>query len=365
MTEKKHVLILFGGKSAEHEVSLQSAQNVYEAIDKNKYEVSLIGIDRDGKWYLNNAQALLDNSNPDLIKLHKTSENLSLIPGDNSTKIMDFKNNQSIDRVDVVFPLLHGPFGEDGTIQGFLKLAGLPFVGAGVLGSAIGMDKDVMKRLLRDAGIPVAKFLTFKIFERTQWDYKKILKILGSPFFVKPANLGSSVGIHKIHNASEYENCVKDALQFDTKLIFEEAITGREIECSVMGNDNSIASIPGEVIAQHEFYDYEAKYIDNNGALLKIPAELPKNVVNRIQQLAIETFQTLCCDGMARVDFFLKSNGEVIVNELNSIPGFTKISMYPKLWQASGISYTELIDKLIELALEKFEQESRLKTSYK
>ena len=365
MTGKKHVIILFGGKSAEHEVSLQSAKNVYEAIDKNKYEVTLVGIDRDGKWYLNNVQALLDNSNPDLIRLNKTSENLSLIPGDNSTKIMDFRNSQSIDKVDVVFPVLHGPFGEDGTIQGFLKLAGLPFVGAGVLGSAIGMDKDVMKRLLRDAGIPVAKFLSFKISERNQWNYNKILKILGSPFFVKPANLGSSVGIHKIHNASEYKDCVNDALQFDTKLIFEETIAGLEIECAVLGNENPIASIPGEVIAQHEFYDYEAKYIDDKGALLKIPAELPKNIVNRIQKLAIETFQTLCCDGMARVDFFLKANGEVVVNELNSIPGFTKISMYPKLWQASGISYTELIDKLIELALEKFAVESKLKTSYK
>ena len=365
MINKKHIVILFGGKSAEHEVSLQSAKNVYEAIHKIKYKVSLVGIDRDGKWYLINAQSLLDNSNPNLIKLNKTSAKLSLIPGDDSREIVDLNDTHLLDKVDVVFPVLHGPFGEDGTIQGFLRLAGIPFVGAGVLGSAIGMDKDVMKRLLRDAGVPIAEFLSFNVNQKNKWTFDKISKMLGSSFFVKPANLGSSVGIHKIHNLSEYDKCVNDAFQFDIKLIFEEAITGREIECSVLGNNNPKPSVPGEVIAQHEFYDYDAKYIDDKGATLKIPAELPENIIKRVQELAIETFQILCCSGMARVDFFLKENGTVIVNELNSIPGFTKISMYPKLWEASGISYTELIDKLIELALEKFEQESSLKTSYK
>ena len=365
MTNKKHVIILFGGKSAEHEVSLQSAKNIYEAIDKNKYDVTLIGVDRNGKWYLNDAQVLLNNSDPALIKLNSSNINLSLIPGDDSQKIVNLKNNHSLEKIDVVFPVMHGPFGEDGTIQGLLKLTGIPFVGAGVLGSAVGMDKDVMKRLLKEADIPIAKFLSIKKHQENEWSFDKTFKLLGAPFFVKPANLGSSVGIHKIHDVSEYDKFVYDAFQFDTKLIFEESITGRELECSVLGNENPIASVPGEVKAQHEFYDYDAKYIDDKGALLQIPADVSPTIVKRIQELAIDTFQTLECNGMARVDFFLKENGEILVNELNSIPGFTKISMYPKLWEASGISYTDLIDKLIELAIKKFDQESKLKTSYK
>ncbi len=365
MTEKKHILILFGGKSAEHEVSLQSAKNVYEAIDKNKYNVFLIGIDHDGKWYLNNAQALLSDINPDLIKLNKVSENLALIPGNESGKIVDLKNSIKLNSIDVVFPVLHGPYGEDGTVQGLLKLAGIPFVGADVLGSAIGMDKDVMKRLLRDAGIRIAKFLSFAQSEKTEFSYKKIIDSLGCPFFVKPANLGSSVGIHKVNSESEFENAINDAFQFDTKLVLEETINGREIECSVLGNEKPIASVPGEIIAEHDFYDYDAKYIDDKGARLKIPAELSDKLKNQIKELAIKTFKTLCCDGMARVDFFLKENGEILVNELNSIPGFTQISMYPKLWEASGIPYSKLIDRLLELAIEKHDNRKKLKTSYK
>ena len=364
MSDKIRIALLFGGKSAEHEVSLQSARNIYEAIDKNKYEITLIGVDRDGKWYLNDAQVLLDNSDPGLVKLNNSNAKLSLIPGNDTQKLIDLNSQKSLNKIDVVFPVMHGPFGEDGTIQGLLKLAGIPFVGAGVLGSAIGMDKDVMKRLLKEANIPIAKFLVVKKHFQNDLSFEKISEILGSPFFVKPANLGSSVGIHKIHDSSEYNEFVEDAFLFDTKLIFEENIEGREIECSVLGNDMPKASIPGEVKAQHEFYDYDAKYIDAEGAMLNIPADIPPATVNRIQELAVKTFQTLECSGMARVDFFLQENGEILVNELNSIPGFTKISMYPKLWEASGIVYSELIDKLIELALEKFDQENKLKNSY-
>lgn len=365
MSEKKHIVIIFGGKSAEHEVSLQSAKNIYEAIDKKKYQVTLIGVDRDGKWYLNDAQVLLENSNPALVKLNNSEKHLSLIPGDDSQKIFDINNQNPIEKIDVVFPVMHGPYGEDGTIQGLLKLAGIPFVGAGVLGSAIGMDKDVMKRLLKEANIPIAKFLIVREYQKNEWSYQKVENELNAPFFVKPANLGSSVGIHKIHNAAEYDKFVEDAFQFDTKLIFEETIEGREIECSVLGNDKPIASVPGEIRAQHEFYDYDAKYIDAQGASLQIPAEVSANIKEKIQELAVKTFQTLECSGMARVDFFLKENGDILVNELNSIPGFTKISMYPKLWEASGISYTELIDRLIELAIEKYNRDNKLKTSYK
>lgn len=365
MQKKIRVGILFGGKSAEHEVSLQSAKNVVEAIDKNKYEVVLIGIDKTGRWYLNDASRFLLNAdNPKLIKLNKSSDSVALLPGGSGKQeLVSISSSTSRGPVDVVFPILHGTFGEDGTVQGLLKLATVPFVGAGVLGSAVGMDKDVMKRLLREAGVPTAKFLTFHKSASDKIDFEPVKNQLGLPLFVKPANLGSSVGIHKVRNRAELAAAVRDAFQYDSKILIEEAITGREIECSVLGNENPIASLPGEIIPQHEFYSYEAKYIDENGALLEAPAKLPEEIVRKVQEMAIKAFQVLCCEGMARVDFFLKNNGELLVNELNTIPGFTKISMYPKLWEVSGISYAELIDRLIELALERFEKEKQLKTA--
>jgi D-alanine-D-alanine ligase len=359
MSKKIRVAILFGGKSAEHEVSLQSAKNIIHAIDRNKYEVFLIGIDHDGKWYLNDASHfLLHAENPKLISLAKSSENLALIPGEETGQMLSVAKSASIGKIDVVFPVLHGPFGEDGTVQGLLKLADIPFVGAGVLGSAVGMDKDVMKRLLRDAGIPQAKFMTFR--NRKNIVYSKIEKMLGIPCFVKPANLGSSVGITKAHDESEFKHAVEKAFRYDNKILIEEYIAGREIECSVLGNENPIASVAGEIIAQHEFYDYNAKYIDEHGAVFEIPARLDQPIVKEIQELAIRSFKILCCEGMARVDFFLKDDN-IYVNELNTIPGFTRISMYPKLWQASGISYGDLIDQLIQLALERHEGEKKIR----
>jgi D-alanine-D-alanine ligase len=364
MSEKIRVAILFGGKSAEHEVSLQSAKNVIESIDKKKYDVVLIGIDKNGQWYLNDeSHFLLHADNPKLIKLNKALQTVALVPGEKTHQLIGLSNKQSAGQIDVVFPILHGPFGEDGTIQGLLKLANIPFVGAGVLGSAVGMDKDTTKRLLRDADIPIAKFLVFtsQSFEKVSYD--DIAQQLGVPFFIKPANLGSSVGISKVKSFEEFDNAVKNAFLFDTKIILEETVSGREIECAVLGNEDPIASLPGEILPQHEFYSYEAKYIDENGALLEIPAQLEKSKVKEIQSLAVRTFKVLCCEGMARVDFFLKESGEVLVNELNTIPGFTRISMYPKLWEMSGIPYSELIDRLIQLALERFEKEKKLKTS--
>lgn len=359
---KINVAILFGGKSAEHEVSLQSAKNVFQAIDRKKYNPILIGIDKQGRWLLNDSSKFLLNAdNPKLIKLNKSSDSVALIP-QSSGKIANFSNPKSIRTIDVVFPILHGPFGEDGTVQGLLKLANIPFVGAGVLGSAVGMDKDAMKRLLRDANIPIPKFLTFKDTDKI--NFEKIVKVLKLPFFVKPANLGSSVGISKVKNKKDFIKAIAKAFQYDIKIIIEENIKGREIECAVLGNDNPIASIPGEVIANDEFYSYEAKYIDENGATVEIPAKLNKNIVKKIQDLATQTFKILSCEGLGRVDFFLKNNGKVIVNEINTIPGFTSISMYPKLWGASGISYTELIDKLIQLAIERFKKEQKIKTSH-
>ena len=378
MGKKLKVGILFGGKSAEHEVSLQSAKNVYDAIDRDKYEAVLIGIDKSGRWLLNDeSRFLLDTDDPRHIRLNPSSEAVALVPqsGGAISSLSGIKNGPIKDRVidraiDVVFPILHGPFGEDGTVQGLLKLADIPFVGAGVLASAAGMDKDVMKRLLRDAGLPIGKFRTLHPGEKIP-AFEELCGELGSPVFIKPANMGSSVGVCKVHSCDVYLSAIEAAFEYDTKVIIEEFIPGRELECSVLGSlfgsahdGNEVrASVPGEVKPSHEFYSYDAKYIDENGAELIVPAPVSAETARRVQELAMAVFKTLCCEGLGRVDFFLKGDGSIIVNEINTMPGFTRISMYPKLWEASGISYTELIDRLIELALLRFEKEKKLKTS--
>ncbi len=366
--KKKRVGVLFGGKSAEHEVSLQSAKNVVESIDNEKYEVVLIGIDKTGQWFLNDASRLLlegNSSHLPAITKGATEDAVTLVSQESGVgQLVRTSDHRPLEPVDVIFPVLHGPFGEDGTVQGMLKLANVPFVGASVLGSAVAMDKDVMKRLFRDAGIPTPRFLAVERFRASEVTFEEAVNRLGVPFFVKPANLGSSVGVSKVGSGDEFSGAVEEAFRYDQKILIEEFIEGREIECSVLGNEDPIASVVGEVIPQHEFYSYEAKYLDENGALLKIPAELPEATVREVQELAIRSFRVLCCEGMARVDFFLRGEGEVQVNEINTIPGFTRISMYPKLWAASGVSYTELVDRLIRLALERFEKEQKLKTSY-
>jgi D-alanine-D-alanine ligase len=362
MEKKLRVGILFGGKSAEHEVSLQSAKNVYDAIDRNKYEPVLIGIDKSGRWLLNDeSHFLLNADDPRLIRLNPSSDAVALVPQSGGT-IANLSAIKQHKAIDVVFPILHGPFGEDGTVQGLLKLADIPFVGTGVLASAVGMDKDVMKRLFREAGLPIGKFRAVRSGEKIP-DFKDISAELGAPVFIKPANMGSSVGVSKVHNKDEYLSALAAAFEYDTKVIIEEFIPGREIECSVLGSGDPEASVPGEVKSTHEFYSYDAKYIDEKGAARIIPAPIPEKITRRIQELAIVVFKTLCCEGLGRVDFFLKDDGSVIVNEINTMPGFTRISMYPKLWEASGLSYTRLIDRLIELAVERFEKEKKLKTS--
>jgi D-alanine-D-alanine ligase len=364
MKKKIRVAVLFGGKSAEHEISLISAKNVVEAIDKKKYDVILVGIDKKGKWYFNDDPKLLQKADrPRAIRFDREQNAMALVPGNKTKPWLRLSGRRAEKPVDVVFPIMHGTYGEDGTVQGLLKMADLPFVGAGVLGSAVGMDKDAMKRLLRDAGIPIARFVTAHSSDRKHLDFAAVARDLGLPLFIKPANLGSSVGIHKVKDEREFAAAVEDAFRYDQKVLIEEFIQGREIECSVLGNEDPVASLPGEIITRHEFYSYEAKYLDEKGAALEIPAKLPENVVREIQRLAIKTFKALYCEGMARVDFFLRGENEVIVNEINTIPGFTKISMYPKMWEASGLSYTELIDHLIQLALERFKKEKRLKTS--
>ncbi|NTW13679.1 MAG: D-alanine--D-alanine ligase [Candidatus Moranbacteria bacterium] len=352
--KKIRVGILFGGKSAEHEVSLRSAKSILDALDRDRYEPVLIGIAKDGKWQSVDEKLLPPGES---LAIGSTSTETALVPSSEG----ELTGTAAAGHIDVVFPVLHGPFGEDGTVQGLLRLANVPFVGPGVLGSAVGMDKDVMKRLLRDAGISNANFLVFRSHERIP--FEAVRNTLGLPVFVKPANLGSSVGVSKASDEESFIAAVEEAFRYDTKIIVEESIVGREIECAVLGNEHPIASVPGEVIPHAEFYSYEAKYIDADGAGFEIPARLDPETMSRIQDIAIRTFRTLSCEGMGRVDCFLRADGEVLVNEINTIPGFTSISMYPKLWEASGIGYAELIDRLIRLAIDRHERDGKLLTS--
>jgi D-alanine-D-alanine ligase len=361
---KLKVAIIFGGRSAEHEVSLQSAKNVIESLNKDKYEPILIGIDKDGRWFLNESSLkVLNADNPKLIQLADSNNEVALTPTGKSSRLVSLSKNTFISGIDVIFPVLHGPFGEDGTIQGLSKLANIPCVGPGILGSAVGMDKDVMKRLLRDAGIPIAGFVTLTKKNAGQYPYKRIRSLIGPVVFVKPANLGSSVGISKAMDDISYSNAVNEAFKFDLKIIVEEEIRGREIECAILGNEDPKASALGEIIPQEEFYSYSAKYINDKGALLEIPAKIPRHMEAKMKELAVKSFSVLECKGMSRVDMFLTPEEKIYVNELNTIPGFTRISMYPKLWEYSGIKYSELIDRLISLAVDDFEQRNQLKTS--
>lgn len=353
MTERLRVGILFGGPSAEHEVSLLSARNVIAGIDRQKYAIVPIGIDKAGRWFL------VDETN----RFFAGNSLQPFLP-DTSCKEIVWQlghvqhplrwavDSQRAVPIDVVFPVLHGPYGEDGTVQGLLRAARLPFVGADVLGSAIGMDKEVMKRLLREAHLPVVRFLTVVATQCRMEAVQELVQTqIGYPCFVKPANLGSSVGIGKVLHATALVAAIREAFQYDTKILIEEAIEGREIECAVLDAEVPIASVPGEIIPRHEFYSYAAKYVDENGAALEIPAKLPAALIEEVKTRSLRAFQALGIIGMARVDFFLHPSRGLIVNELNTIPGFTDISMYPKLWEASGVPLVSLIDRLIALAI--------------
>jgi D-alanine-D-alanine ligase len=361
MSGKLRVGILFGGKSAEHEVSVQSAQSIVRAIDTDRFDVVPIGIDTAGRWFLGSKAELLSTG----AESGEQSTEVGLLNRGDTSSLVALDSNMPAGELDVVFPVLHGPFGEDGTVQGLLKLANIPYVGADVLGSAVGMDKDVMKRLLRDAGIPVAPYRALLLGVDIEKAAAEGAEEFGLPLFIKPANLGSSVGISKGHTIEEAIAGIREAFEYDTKVIVEQFVNRREIECSVLGNRNPIASVPGEIRPNLEFYSYEAKYIDENGAQLIIPANLDEQKTEAVRSLAVKVFSTLCCSGLARVDMFLTDEGNLIVNEINTIPGFTEISMYPKLWEASGIAYTELISRLIDLAIERFNEEKRLKTAYR
>jgi len=402
--KKLRVGILFGGRSGEHEVSLLSAASVLNAIDKNKYEVVPIGITKEGQWVTaKHAEGLLHSGKTGQQELQgnesrsrhlragdpDTTPGAALlakgeavivppVPGQNSpNSIVPFQTDGDTtlsrrwtDRaisVDIIFPVLHGTFGEDGTIQGLLELADIPYVGAGVLGSAAGMDKDIMKQLFKSSGLPIVNHVTVL---RRDWesDAKRVQRLIESklkyPVFVKPANLGSSVGISKVHRRSELASAMNTAAGYDRKIVIEQGVGGnkrkaRELECSVLGNDDPIASIAGEVVPGKEFYDYAAKYLEQGSNLL-IPAPLVKTQMKKVQEMAIRAFRAVDCAGLARVDFLMhpRSN-KIYVNEINTMPGFTAISMYPKLWAASGIPYPELISRLIELGLERHEEKQK------
>ncbi len=364
-TNKLRVGVIFGGRSGEHEVSLASATSVIQALDKEKYEVIPIGITQEGRW-ISSAQSL------HLLKSGKGIEaepDRFLLPDPNKQFLASLNATAHHElKLDVVFPVVHGSSGEDGTLQGLLELANIPYVGAGVLASSVGMDKIVQKQLHKQAGLPVVKYAWFLSSDCKSVPKKvvsSIEKALKYPVFVKPSNAGSSVGISKSHNRKELFDALARASGFDRKIIVEQGIKNvREIEVSVLGNDKPAASIPGEIIPSNEFYDYDAKYVDGKSVAV-IPAKLPTNVVKKIQHLAVKAFTTLDGAGMARVDFFVtKKTNKIYLNEINTIPGFTSISMYPKLWQASGISYSELLDRLIQLALERHAEKNNLRTTY-
>jgi D-alanine-D-alanine ligase len=354
--KRLRVGVLFGGRSGEHEVSLASAASVIRGLDPDKYEPVPIGITKEGHWLIGTgAQKML----PEVLR---TGQRVMMAADPTDAALVPLDRSGGGQRIDVVFPVIHGTFGEDGTIQGLLDLAGLPFVGAGVLGSAIGMDKDVSKRLLQGAQIPVVPWITV---QRTEWESapneirNAIEKKFKYPVFVKPAALGSSVGMTKVHSRAELAPALNLAAEFAMKILVERAVNAREIEVSVLGNHDPQASVPGEIVPHREFYDYTAKYLEE-GTQLLIPAKLTPAQVRTTQKFAVNAFRALELSGMARVDFFMdKKNCKIYLNEVNTIPGFTSISMYPKLWEASGIPFRELIDKLIDLALEVHAEKAR------
>ena len=358
---RKTVGIIFGGKSTEHEVSIRSARNIAKAVDTTKFETLLIGVNKTGNWFLKTNDELM---NEDVVQANEHL--LHLVPGNETHQIINSKNNLPIAPIDVVFSIIHGTGGEDGTIQGLLKIIQIPFVGPGVLASSLCLDKEVTKRLLRDSGIANSKFKSYLNSERHTISFDNIKDELGLPVYIKPPNLGSSVGISKVNTQEEFDRAIELAFQFDRKVLIEENIEGREIECAVLGNAHAKASLPGEVVTakeNHAFYSYEAKYLDANGSITKIPADLSDELIAKVREVAIRTYTCLCCEGMARVDVFVTPEGQVLVNEVNTIPGFTDISMYPQMWAKSGLPYSDLITKLLELAISRYEEENKMMTS--
>jgi D-alanine-D-alanine ligase len=368
--EKLRIGLIYGGRSGEHEVSLVSAKAVMENLNRDKYEIVPIGITRNGTWLLGTEPAQLIAAGWDVNQGEGANTTAVTLAGDPTLRrLIPLRGDTPLQhdgKLDVIFPVLHGTYGEDGTLQGLLEMANLPYVGCNVLGAALGMDKEKMKMIFSSVGLPVGAYL---VYRRNQWerDPEMILNTieqqLGYPNFVKPVNLGSSVGINKAHDRNELEHALYIAAAYDRKIIIERSIDCRELECGILGNDEPMASIVGEIIPNNEFYDYNAKYIDNKSQVV-IPADLPRATADEVRRQAIQAFLALDLSGLARVDFFLeKGTGKVYINEVNTLPGFTQISMYPKLWSASGVAYSDLLDRLIELAIERHTDYQRNRTS--
>jgi len=358
--------VVFGGRSSEHEVSLRSARSIVDALDREKYEPVLIGIDCEGRWHLHSEAQFKRLTEAGAVKASPDAAEIALAPTPKQGELLPLDNRHGAPpRLDVVFPVLHGQYGEDGTIQGLLELAEVPYVGSGVLGSALGMDKDVQKRLLRDAGLPVVDYIALRArdWKLHREQVQQRAGQLPYPVFVKPANLGSSVGVSKVHELGELDAAVEAAFSFDEKILIERGVDAREIECSVLGNEVPEVSVAGEVRPAEEFYSYEAKYVNENGATFIIPAPLAPELAEKIRSMAAKAFTVIECEGMARVDFFLeRGTDRIYLNELNTIPGFTSISQYPRLWDASGVPFAALLDRLIELAVERYARRSALRT---
>ena len=361
---KLRVVLLFGGRSGEHEVSLNSAQSIFKAIDRTRYIVETIGINKQGQWFWGVLpETLIREGFPPAGQTHQVT--LVIDPTNPHFMALDGHSLPNQGQFDLIFPVLHGPYGEDGTLQGLLEMANVPYVGSGVLGSSLGMDKDRMKAVFLDKDLPQARYVTFlrsDLLSGRETCLNEIEAKIGYPCFVKPANLGSSVGISKAHTREELLEALNVAAIFDRKIVIEENINGKEIEVAVLGNDTPKASIPGEVKPAHEFYTYEAKY-SNIGSSLLIPAPLDESIILRLKEMAIEAFRAVEASGLSRVDFFVTPENEIFLNEINTLPGFTEISMYPKLWEASGIPYSELIDSLISLGLVRFQDKQNCKIS--
>lgn len=355
MPAKKKVIILYGGRSVEHAVSVNSARNIYQYIDKKQFQAIAVGISKKGQWFLT------DGVSKDIEK----GKALSLILNPEKPGFILVKEGTKI-KADILFPVLHGTDGEDGSIQGLIKAIDLPMVGTGVLGSAVAMNKIVAKRLLREAGLPVSDFMTYRFDEKDSISYNAIVKKLGLPFMVKSASLGSSVGVTKVSSKKDFQPAVEEAFRYDQEMLVEKYITGREIECAILGNNPPEASYPGEIVIskKYEFYTFDAKYVDPDAVRIEVPANLPKAVAEKIRKACVEAYQALYCEDFARIDLFLDAEGNIFINEINSIPGFTNSSMYPMMWKERGIGFTELISRLLNLAQERYDRSKRLERDF-
>jgi D-alanine-D-alanine ligase len=355
---KKSLAVICGGKSTEHQISLLSSQSIINAVDKSKYELHYIAVDFDNSWYYGRPESLLsDNSDPKKIRINTDHTQVYLAKDSSgSCAVFDKDTNQKLFNPEVFFPIIHGAMGEDGTLQGMLRYMGVPFVGCDVLASAMCMDKDITKKVLSQAGIPVARSFTIKSSDIEKPTYNEIIRQLGDIVFVKPAQSGSSVGVSKVRTEEAYHKALAEAFQYDNKVLVEEAIPGKEVECAILGNDDPKPSGIGEVLVGGDFYSYGIKYLGEAGPTKQIPAMIPDEMVPIIQDLSVKAFKALECEGLSRIDFFLREDSSLILNEINTMPGFTQFSMYPLLWQESGIPYPDLIDRLIELAIEREEK---------